>query len=494
MTCSECGVRLIAPRKHVCAACGWEPSEGPQYQFLSLPTDEALYGGAAGGGKSEALLMDALRLVHEPYYRAIIFRRTFSDLKKSLIERSREHYPRLGGRYNESDHLWRFPSGALIYFGHLEHESTVYDHKSAEYQYIGFDELTSFLEFQYTYMGTRLRSSHGLPVRMRAATNPGDIGHDWVMKRFAPWLRANDPKYDGVRAAPGEELWYVAGPDGIRWIELDEQRAMMRARKGKTPLEAAALPLPLSRVFVPAKVTDNPYILQNDPTYIARLQVQDRVTRAQLLDGNWLARPGKGEYFKRVWFEVVDHAPNEHLARVRWWDRAATKKNAKNKNPDWTAGLKLYGPCSRGHFYIADVVRLQDRPVEVERLIVSTTKADGPHVSPYLSRDPGSAGEFEADYYIRELAGYDVHAERETGDKVTRAKPVSAQAEAGHIKLIRGEWNDAFLAEAEDFPEGKKDQIDSLSGAFSILAPVQGGAEDIETEGGRVHSRDDDFM
>jgi predicted phage terminase large subunit-like protein len=494
-TCIVCGARPAPPRLHVCTSCGWEPSPGPQYEFLSLPTDEALYGGAAGGGKSEALLMDALRLVHEPSYRGILFRRTFPDLKKSLIERSKEHYPRLGGKYNETDHLWRFPSGALIYFGHLEHEDTVLDHKSAEYQFIGFDELTSFLEKQYTYMQTRLRSSHGLPVRTRAATNPGDIGHEWVMKRWGPWLRVGDLKYEGVCALPGETLWYVADVDGPRYITREEARELRAARKAEVdPIVRAVMPMPLSRVFVPAKVTDNPYILINDPSYIARLQNQDRVTREQLLGGNWLARAGKGDYFKRTYFEIVERPPSEAMQDVRWWDRAATKPNKKNPNPDATAGLRMCGPCKSGHFYIKDIRRIRDRPVEVEKLIDHTTKNDGPTVSVYLSRDPGSAGEFEADYYIRKLAGYDVHAERESGEKTTRAKPVSAQAEAGHIKLVRGDWNDEFLAEAEDFPDGKKDQIDALSGAFSVLAPTGGDVRDVKSEGERSHDRGRDVM
>jgi predicted phage terminase large subunit-like protein len=495
IACQLCGCDLRGtPRRNVCKACGWEPSPGPQYRFLELDVDEKLYGGAAGGGKSEALLMNALRLVHVPEYRAIIFRRTFADLKKSLIERAREHYPRLGGKYNETDHLWRFPSGALIYFGHLEHESTVYDHKSAEYHCIEFDELTSFTEFQYRYMQTRLRSSGGLPTQMAAGTNPGDVGHDWVLKRWAPWLRADDPKYLGVRAEPGQVLHYVVEGDDVHWISKEEAAELRAALDWAPPEKRATMPMPLSRVFVPSRVTDNPYILQNDPTYIARIESQDRVTREQLLRGNWLARPGKREYFRREWFEIVDELPSEHMAELRWWDRAATKPNKKNPNPAATAGVRMCGPSRAGDFYIVDVKRIRDRPVVVEKLIGDTVEEDGPRVSVYLSRDPGSAGEFEADYYIRKHAGYDIHAERESGEKTTRAKPVSAQAEAGHIKLLRGDWNDSYIAEAEDFPDGKKDQIDATSGAFSILAPVTQGAPTPDTEGHRVHDRESGLM
>ncbi len=424
----------------------WRPNPGAQTKFLASSSFEALYGGAAGGGKSHALLMGALRHVDRPDYRAL--RRTYTELYRSLIAESYKYYPAAGGKSVMSPQpQWRFPSGAVIEFGHLQHDKDVHDYQSAQYQYMGFDELTHFTEAQYRYMLSRLRGD--VPVRVRSGSNPGGEGHDWVYRRFAPWLN-REPDYIGPRAAPGETMWYVnTENDGEVWVPRDTPGA-------------------LSRVFVPARLVDNPYV---HASYADVLNSLDRVDRARLRDGDWLARPAAGEYFKRHWFETVDAFPIEPMSIVRWWDRAATEKKP-GKDPDWTVGLKM-ARTKRGMFFVLDVIRFQERPAEVERIIKATTDTDGRGVAVYLSRDPGSAGEFEADYYLRVLAGYDVHTERETGDKVTRSKPVSAQAEAKNVKLLKGAWNTRFLDELEQFPEGgHDDQVDAFSGAFSVLAPV----------------------
>jgi hypothetical protein len=245
----------------------WRANPGPQSRFLASNSYEGLYGGAAGGGKSEALLMGALRHIDKPEYRALLLRRTFPELQRSLIDRSRFWYAMAGGRYNDAKHFWDFPSGARIEFGHLEYAHSVHAYQSAEYQFIGFDELTSFLKSQYVYMLSRARSSSGIPVRIRAATNPGGVGHDWVMRRWAPWLDAAAAR----RAEAGELLYYRNTEEGERWALRGEESA-------------------LSRVFVPARIADNPHLALKDPGYAERLKGLDRITRAQLLEGDWVSR------------------------------------------------------------------------------------------------------------------------------------------------------------------------------------------------------------
>lgn len=184
----------------------WRPNPGPQTRFLALASYEVAYGGSAGSGKSAALLMGALRFVDRPAYCALLLRRTFPELEKSLIERSFQLYPKAfpGTRYNEQKKVWLFPGGARVYFGHLERDADVHAYQSAEFQYLGFDELTSFTERQYTYMLSRARSATGIPIRIRGATNPGGEGHDWVFKRWvilAPSEGARPPpqhSYDAL--------------------------------------------------------------------------------------------------------------------------------------------------------------------------------------------------------------------------------------------------------------------------------------------------------
>lgn len=433
----------------------WQPNPGPQTRFLSSPAFEVLYGGAAGGGKSAALLAGALRHVARPDYRAILFRRTFPELEKSLIDKSRNLYPRVFPQayYNEQKKVWTFPSGALIYFGHLEHEQDVQQYQSAEFQYVGFDELTHFTRRQYRYMVSRCRSSSGIPSRVRAATNPGGPGADWVIERFGPWLRADDPDYDDITAKPGEVLYFITNG------ETDEDEVV-----------SEGTPHALARTFIPAKVQDNPHLMKNDPGYVARLMSLDPVTRKQLLDGNWLAKAAPGEMFKRHMFRLLDVAPA--LGQfVRWWDRAATEPKKENKDPDWTVGLKMCR-TPEGLYVVTDVFRDRLLPGKVMATIKATAHLDGVETMVALAKDPGQAGVFEMEAYLKELAGFNVRFFPETGNKVVRAQPASAQAVGGNMAVVKGRWNAAFFTELEAFPTVgvKDDQVDGLSGAFMAVS------------------------
>ena len=230
----------------------WSPHPGPQTEFLSSPHFEVFFGGAAGPGKSDALLMGALRGVGNPRYRAILLRRSFPELNNSLIPRSREIFGALESHptYNGGDHRWTFPSGATIQFGHLQFDDTVHDYQSSEYQYVGFDELTHFSEMQYLYMLSRCRSTDpALPKFVRSASNPGSIGHAWVKKRFV------DP-----------------GPYAVTRDEMG-----------------------LTRTFIPGVLSDNPSLDLNDPGYRARLMALPEAHRNALLYGRWDSF--EGQYF-----------------------------------------------------------------------------------------------------------------------------------------------------------------------------------------------------
>jgi len=307
-------------------------------------------------------------------------------------------------------------------------------------------------------MLSRGRSSAGIPVRIRGGTNPGGPGHEFLLRRFAPWLLRpgvtcqSMPGYAGPYARAGEKLW---------WNPVTETWA---TGPGVDTL---------SRTFVPAKLSDNP-ALKDDPTYRAALLSQDPLTRAQLLEGDWLARAAPGVLFKRSFFEIVDAPPAEVMMRIRYWDRAATKPHDTNKNPDWTRGVKL-SRTKAGMFFVEHVASERDRPHVVEQMIKTTAELDGRRCAVGIEQDPGSAGVSEADSYVRLLAGFNVRTFRPTGDKVTRAQPVSAQCEAGNVKIVRGAWNEAFLNELEEFPEGgHDDQVDGLSGAFNAISPSTG--------------------
>ena len=226
----------------------WKPHLR-QATFASIPDSvfEALYGGAAGGGKSELLIMLPIirGFYKEPRFKGIIFRRTFPELESEIIIRSREWYPLTGATYNEDKKRWTFPSGAIMQFGHAEYESDVRKYDTAEYNYMAFDELTSFTQAQYIYLSrTRCRSSSSrLPAVVRSATNPGNVGHKWVRDHF-------------VNPAP------------IGTIVVDKRTQ-------------------LKRIFIQSFAQDNPYLMENDPQYVNRLKDLPEAERRAKLYGDW---------------------------------------------------------------------------------------------------------------------------------------------------------------------------------------------------------------
>ena len=225
------------------------PNEGPQEDFLAAAETDVLYGGAAGGGKSYAMLVDPLRYAHRASHRALIIRRSMPELRE-LIDKSRELYPKAfpGCKYREVEKLWNFPSGAKIEFGFLERDADVYRYQGQAYSWIGFDEITHLpTEFPWNYLASRLRTTDSeiIPY-MRCTANPGGVGAHWVKKRYI------DPN------KPNETF---VGSDG------------------------------LTRKFIPARLEDNPYLAE-DGRYEQMLKALPPTQRKQLLEGNWDVNEG----------------------------------------------------------------------------------------------------------------------------------------------------------------------------------------------------------
>ena len=405
----------------------WTPQYIPhnptakQLAFLLLDQREALYGGAAGGGKSDALLMGALQYVSYPEYSALLLRRSFADLALpgALMDRCKSWLLPSDATWSERAKTWTFPSGATLSFGYLEHIGDEYRYQSTEFQYIGFDELTQFTEIQYRYLFSRLRrrSDTDIPLRMRSASNPGGIGHEWVRQRFIDSGSVED-----------------------------------------------------GRVFISARLPDNPHL--DSESYVQSLQELDPVTRQQLLNGDWTARQ-QGSLFQREWFSVVNEMPVFINRSVRYWDLAATP-NRPGADPDYTAGVRIdYG--ADGVFYIVDVQQMRGSPGEVENRIAQTAAVDGQFTQIVIEQEPGASGVNTIHNYVtRVLPEYTVRGQRPTGSKIERAGPASSQAEVGNIKLLRGGWIPKFLDEIEAFPfGGHDDQVDAFSGSLMRLRGVR---------------------
>jgi len=295
----------------------WKPTPR-QADFLSLPDTifEAMYGGAASGGKTDCLIM--LPIVREFYkystFKGLVLRRTYPELEHEIIIRSRLWYPATGGIYNESKKRWHWPAyGSYIQFGYAEHEKDVRNYDTDEYNFVAFDELTSFTEFMYKYIAfSRCRSKvdSGLPAIVRSGTNPGNIGHGFVRLRF-------------VEPAPQGNVIIKQ-----RWNDGKET----------------------SRIFIPAKVTDNPHV---DPGYVTRLQMLPTAERLAKLEGDWWTFTGQVFDDWRVQSFPDEPANAQHVVKPfvvpHWWPRVLAI--------DWGyaammwAGLATISPEHRIYLY-----------------------------------------------------------------------------------------------------------------------------------------------
>lgn len=253
----------------------WQPHSGPQTDFLKASEYEVLYGGAAGGGKTDAILFGALRYWENKNYRALILRKTFPELQE-VMDRAIA-FREFGATWNETKKRWRFPSGATIEFGYFERWDHHVRYQGQEYQYIAWDEIGTVPEERWwTFLMSRNRTADpGMKNFMRATANPGGAGHAWLKRRFIDPCQSGDKVYED----------------------------------GKTKLK---------RRFIPAKLSDNPSLDLTDPAYRTRLQSLPDILRRQLLEGDWTASAGMalGELNRSV--HLMDALPYDKMPPY-WW-------------------------------------------------------------------------------------------------------------------------------------------------------------------------------
>lgn len=399
-------------------------------QHLGLILDnveEIFWGGAAGGGKSWWMMASALQWVDYPDYAALIVRKNFPDLAQpgGLIDVAHEWLGGTDARWNEQFKKWTFPSGAVLQFGHMDNKTEIQRYKGGEYQFVGIDEVTDLLKREAMFLHSRLRKRLGspVPIRFRAASNPGGTGHDWVKARYVDYT----------------------GPD---------------------------------RLFIPATINDNPYIDQG--AYLRALDRLDPITRERLLKGDWTVVDG-GHLFDRAWWKTwYETAPLLVAGRVRAWDLAATVSDSSKE----TAGV-LMSRTPHGRWVIEDVVKGKWHTGERDSVIRQVAELDTEGTKVVIEEEPGSGGKAQNESLIRMLAGFRVESVKVTGDKFVRAGPFASQVQAGNVSLVRGPWNQAFIEQlhAAD-PDNEDlliDQMDAASLGFNVLVNVALNPMAVET-------------
>lgn len=412
-----------------------------QQLFLAYPAREILFGGAAGGGKSVSLLAAALQYVSVPDYAALLLRRTFADLwlPDALIPLSHQWLSSTDAKWDGQKNQWTFPSGATLTFGYLDTEIDKYRYQGAAFQFIGFDELTQFTETQYLYLFSRCRRKEGLnvPIRVRAASNPGGTGHEWVKKRF---------------------------------IDKKTSHAVGRA-------------------FILSRLEDNPHLDQS--AYDTSLRELDPITRAQLRHGDWdIVANG---VFKKSWFRRyrtegdfhrLINGTNDKLVKISDCTRllvvdvAGTEKLKPGSDPDYTV-IQVWDLTPDYDLVLVDQWRDRRETPEVEDEIVRQSRA---HECPAYVEEAGMGLGVIQTVRRRGVAVRSLKPKGKT--KLQRSHFAQIRMEAGTIYFpVSTPWLDSFESEVLTFPpppnSGHDDQVDDLSYAAQIAQQHGGPVPDV---------------
>jgi predicted phage terminase large subunit-like protein len=463
------------------------PQPGPQTLFLASSADIVIYGGAMGGGKTYALLLECLRHVFSvPGFHAVIFRRTLADVKKpgSLRDASKKVFGVFPeASYNQAEFKWTFePHGNTVTLAQIQHDDTKEDYRGAEIPLICFDELISFLESQFVFLLSRNRTDCGIRSYVRATTNPSRSS--WVYRYVGPWVNPRHELYGNVK--PGDLLYFRRFEEDIP-IQV---APFVITRDRNIVWVTSECPLAKSLSFIPSTVFDNPLLLERDEGYLANLEAQSQVDRARNLHGDWNAVLDTGGLLKeddiKIWPADL---PLPQVKRwYRFWDLAGTEvdgeipKNFKGRDPDYTAGAKwgVWGRDAQGRkkYIVADLRHFRGDWDRVERELLIAANEDGKNCLWRIEQEPGSAGKNLMRVIQKILRGrVRVKALVSTGDKITRAQPVSAAAKQGRIWLAEAPWNPVWLDEHILFPsdedEVHDDIVDTSSAALMQFEPSE---------------------
>ncbi len=446
------------------------PQPGPQSAFLSCSADIAIYGGAAGGGKTYALLLDPLRGIHLPGFACVFFRRELTQITAAggVWDEAQELYGALEAKLRSSPHAEaRWPTGSVIQFRHLQHETDKTAWQGAQIPCILFDELTHFNASQFWYLTSRNRSTCGVKPWIRATCNPDS--DSWVRQLIDWWI--------------GEDGYPVPSRSGvIRWFIRRDNELVWFDSRAEAKEHCCESEDPRSLTFIAASLEDNAILREKDPGYRATLEALPRVEREQLLGGNWNASYVEGLYQSARWTHCRLKDIERGLAWVRSWDLASTAPSPQNPDPDWTAGVLVARNVDRDgvdRVYLRDGRFVRRSAAGVEELMSGVATQDGRRIPVVVEEEPGSAGKNNTSHYQRNvLPRHEVRPHRPTGDKASRQKPLIAAAERGEIVFVDEDPDADWIVQAQRWARSynpdngsKKDFWDAAAQGF-FEAPV----------------------
>lgn len=446
------------------------PQKGPQEMFLATSADICIYGGAAGGGKTFGLLLEALRHKDNKNFNAVIFRRDYTQVTSpgGLWDSSVKIYSYIKGScpLKTPKLHWIFPSGASVNFAHLKTDEDCLSWQGSQIAMIGFDELTHFSKYQFFYMLSRNRTDSGVIPYVRATCNPD--ADSWVAE-FIKWWIDQETGYP-IPERSGKVRWMVRLNEVIYWFDT-KQEAINAAIENGTDEEKAVI-MAKSVTFIASTLQDNKILMKNDPGYMANLLALALVERERLLNGNWKIKASAGKYFLRTQVRLIDKLPEDIVMWCRAWDLAATDED-EDGDADYTSGV-LMGLRKAGTVVVADVVNQRIKAGEVEKLVYNTSLIDrAKYGFMYVVRvpqDPGQAGKVLAGQYVKLLTGFNIKTLPVSGSKELRATPFAAQWQNGNVEVLLAGWNEMYFSQLESFPESKHDDmVDASSDSFSEL-------------------------
>jgi phage terminase large subunit-like protein len=434
---------------------------GKQTMFATSEADGVLFGGGAGSGKTRLLQLESIRYRLDPTYTGIMLRRETGSITRpgGLWQEGLPIYHACGAACTESSLRVTFPKGGKLIYSHLQYTKDVESHQGAQYAYIGFDQLEEFEYAQFLGILARNRPVGGSQLKPYWRATANATSNHWINKLIDWWI---DDKGYAIEERAGVLRWYTIRDDEIVWVDKD-----YRGEYGEAPQ---------SFTFIPAKLDDNPVDKNWRERYRSILGAKDAGTRARLLDANW-KYGGKGKMFESDWFILEDKMPTipPGTRILRYYDMAATQRSGKDAEN--SAATSSARGCMIGDdLWILDFTDWSETPGKVETKMIETAAKDGKETAISWEQEKGSAGLYvSATLRTKIFNGYECRPDPVTGDKESRARPLAALAEHGHVHIVRGECLTKALSQFQKFytPGRPCDLVDGASGLYKGLVHIR---------------------